>query len=135
MALLAIVFLASDLHGFNCCEQLMGVHAAALLMAHNPLVGWIVVVASFPQIIRWRSYIRQKRSGVFLLLVQRRLPYALKDRTFESLTRDLARLAQLVAGQQLRTSIEVEASWHEIGEVAQRLVQRQFTGKAVLHLA
>jgi NADPH2:quinone reductase len=48
---------------------------------------------------------------------------------------DLAWLAQLVARQQLRTPIEVEASWHEIGDVAQRLLQRQFTGKAVLHLA
>ena len=47
---------------------------------------------------------------------------------------DLAWLAQLVAEQQLRIPIEVEASWHDIGEVAQRLVQRQFTGKAVLHL-
>ena len=47
---------------------------------------------------------------------------------------DLARLAQLVAEQQLRTPIEVEASWHDIGEVARRLLQRQFTGKAVLHL-
>jgi NADPH:quinone reductase-like Zn-dependent oxidoreductase len=47
---------------------------------------------------------------------------------------DLARLAQLVAEQHLRTSIEVETSWREIGEVAQRLLQRQFTGKAVLHL-
>jgi NADPH2:quinone reductase len=48
---------------------------------------------------------------------------------------DLAWLAQLVAEQQLQTSIEVEASWHDIGEVAQRLLQRQFIGKAVLHLA
>jgi len=48
---------------------------------------------------------------------------------------DLAWLAQMVAEQQLRTPIEVEASWHDIGEVAQRLRQRQFTGKAVLHLA
>jgi hypothetical protein len=47
--------------------------------------------------------------------------------TFE----DLAWLAQMVAEQHLRTSIEVEASWHDIGEVAQRLLQRQFTGKAV----
>jgi NADPH:quinone reductase len=47
---------------------------------------------------------------------------------------DLAWLAQLVAEQQLRTPIEVEASWHDMGEVAQRLQQRQFTGKAVLHL-
>ena len=48
---------------------------------------------------------------------------------------DLAWLAQLVAEQRLRTPIEVEASWHNIGDVAQRLLQRQFTGKAVLHLA
>ncbi len=48
---------------------------------------------------------------------------------------DLVWLAQLVAERQLQTSIEAEASWHEIGEVAQRLLQRQFTGKAVLHLA
>jgi NADPH:quinone reductase-like Zn-dependent oxidoreductase len=47
---------------------------------------------------------------------------------------DLVLLGQLVARQQLKTYIEVEASWHDIGEVAQRLLQRQFTGKAVLHL-
>jgi NADPH:quinone reductase-like Zn-dependent oxidoreductase len=47
---------------------------------------------------------------------------------------DLAWLAQLVAEQQLRTPIEVEASWHEVGDTAQRLLQRQFTGKAVLHI-
>jgi NADPH2:quinone reductase len=47
---------------------------------------------------------------------------------------DLAWLAQLVARQQLRTHIEVEASWLEVGAIAQRLQQRQFTGKAVLHL-
>lgn len=47
---------------------------------------------------------------------------------------DLAWLAHMVARQQLQTPIEVEASWHDIGEVAQRLLQRQFTGKAVLHL-
>jgi hypothetical protein len=41
---------------------------------------------------------------------------------------------QMVPKQQLKTSIEVEAFWHEIGDIAQRLLQRQFTGKAVLHL-
>ncbi|GHO97771.1 oxidoreductase [Reticulibacter mediterranei] len=48
---------------------------------------------------------------------------------------DLTRLAQMVAEQKLRPPIEVEASWHEIGDIAQRLLERQFTGKAVLHLA
>lgn len=47
----------------------------------------------------------------------------------------LATLVQMVAEQHLRTSIEMEASWQDIGEVTQRLLQRQFTGKAVLHLA
>ena len=47
---------------------------------------------------------------------------------------DLGWLAQMVAKQQLQTHIEVEASWHDMGDVAQRLRERQFTGKAVLHL-
>lgn len=47
---------------------------------------------------------------------------------------DLAWLAQMVAEQKLQTPIEVEASWQEIGNIAQRLLERQFTGKAVLHL-
>jgi NADPH2:quinone reductase len=59
---------------------------------------------------------------------------------FEELNRrdgseDLACLAQMVAEQKLQTPIEVEASWHEICNVAQRLLQRQLTGKAVLHLS
>jgi len=49
-------------------------------------------------------------------------------------SKDLSRLVQLVTEQKLRTPIEVEASWHDIAEVAQRFLQRQFTGKAVLHL-
>jgi NADPH:quinone reductase-like Zn-dependent oxidoreductase len=60
--------------------------------------------------------------------------YALETST-EARSEDLARLAQMVAEQQLRTPIAVEASWHDIGEVAQRFMQRQFTGKAVLHLS
>jgi len=47
---------------------------------------------------------------------------------------DLAWLAQKVAERQLQPPIEVETSWTDIGAIAQRLLQRQFTGKAVLHL-
>ena len=57
------------------------------------------------------------------------------DVAAEAKPEDLAGLAELVAKQQLRTPIEVEASWHDIGDVVQRYVQRQFTGKAVLHLS
>jgi NADPH:quinone reductase len=44
----------------------------------------------------------------------------------------LARLSRLVAEGRLRPHVSVEASWEEIGEVAQRLLDRGYTGKAVL---
>lgn len=44
----------------------------------------------------------------------------------------LARLARMVDEGRLHPRIEVEAPWTEIGEVARRLMERRFTGKAVL---
>ncbi len=46
----------------------------------------------------------------------------------------LARLARLVADGRLRPHIEIEAPWTEIGDIAQRLQNRAYTGKAVLHV-
>jgi NADPH:quinone reductase len=46
----------------------------------------------------------------------------------------LTRLGRLVADGRLRPRIEVEAPWTQIGDVAQRLLNRSFTGKAVLQL-
>jgi len=46
----------------------------------------------------------------------------------------LARLAGLVADGQLKPQIGVEAPWEEIAMVARDLLDRRFTGKAVLHL-
>ena len=46
----------------------------------------------------------------------------------------LARLAHLVAAGALRPHIAVEASWTDIGDVAQQLLDRRFPGKAVLRL-
>jgi len=46
----------------------------------------------------------------------------------------LALLADLIAAKKLRPQIAVEASWSEIGMVARRLIDREFTGKAVLHV-
>lgn len=48
---------------------------------------------------------------------------------------DLARLAQLVARGQLRPQIAVETSWTQISEMAQQLLERRFSGKAVLYIA
>jgi len=45
---------------------------------------------------------------------------------------DLAYLAQMIAEGRLTPRIEVETSWGEIGAVAQQLIDRKFTGKAVL---
>lgn len=47
----------------------------------------------------------------------------------------LARLVKLVDEGRLKPSIEVEAPWTELGEVAARLIDRGYTGKAVLHVS
>jgi len=43
-------------------------------------------------------------------------------------------LAELITAGKLRPRIAVEARWDEIGAVARRLIDRDFTGKAVLHI-
>ena len=47
----------------------------------------------------------------------------------------LDRLLRLVADGSLEPRIEIEAPWEEIGEVAERLTNRGFTGKAVLYVS
>jgi NADPH2:quinone reductase len=47
----------------------------------------------------------------------------------------LALLAGEIAAGRLRPQIAVEAGWNEIGAIAQRLIDRDFTGKAVLHIS
>jgi NADPH:quinone reductase-like Zn-dependent oxidoreductase len=46
----------------------------------------------------------------------------------------LPRLARMVADGTLRTSIGAEAPWTEIARVGHDLLERRFTGKAVLHV-
>lgn len=46
----------------------------------------------------------------------------------------LSRLARLVADGSVTPRIEVVANWTEIGEVAARLVDRGYTGKALLRV-
>jgi NADPH:quinone reductase-like Zn-dependent oxidoreductase len=46
----------------------------------------------------------------------------------------LSRLLALVAVGRLKPHIAVEGSWNDIGEMASRLMERSYTGKAVLHL-
>jgi NADPH:quinone reductase len=53
----------------------------------------------------------------------------------KSVSEGLDRLGRLVADGRLRPQIDVEAPWTQIGDVAQRLLNRSFTGKAVLHIA
>ena len=43
-------------------------------------------------------------------------------------------LAELIEARKLRPQIAVEAPWSEIGTIARRLIDRDFTGKAVLHI-
>ena len=53
----------------------------------------------------------------------------------KSVTEGLARLSRFIVDGRLRPQIDVEAPWTQIGDVAQRLLNRSFTGKAVLHVA
>jgi NADPH:quinone reductase len=46
----------------------------------------------------------------------------------------LTLLADLIAAGKLKPQIAVEAKWNDIGNVARRLIDREFTGKAVLHI-
>jgi NADPH:quinone reductase-like Zn-dependent oxidoreductase len=43
-------------------------------------------------------------------------------------------LAELIEAKKLQPHIAVETRWDEIGTIAQRLIDRDFTGKAVLHI-
>jgi NADPH:quinone reductase len=52
----------------------------------------------------------------------------------QSASEGLARLVKLVANGLLIPHIDLEANWSEIAQVAQQLTDRQFLGKAVLHL-
>ncbi len=47
---------------------------------------------------------------------------------------DLARLAGMIADGRLQVHIDVEAPWTEIGQTAEKLANRQVTGKAVVHI-
>ena len=44
-------------------------------------------------------------------------------------------LARMVADGRLNPRIEVEAPWTELGEIAARLIERGYTGKAVLRVS
>ncbi|WP_416668790.1 zinc-binding dehydrogenase [Egbenema bharatensis] len=47
----------------------------------------------------------------------------------------LQRLLNLVASDQLHPPITIEAPWTKVADLAQQLLDRQFLGKAVLHLS
>ncbi|MEH1900174.1 zinc-binding dehydrogenase [Nostoc sp.] len=53
----------------------------------------------------------------------------------ESAAVGLKRLLSLVEAGQLRPHIDLEASWTQIADVAQKLLDRRFPGKAVLHIS
>jgi NADPH:quinone reductase len=46
----------------------------------------------------------------------------------------LGLLAELIVAKKLKPQIAAEAPWDEIGAIARRLIDRDFTGKAVLHI-
>ncbi len=61
--------------------------------------------------------------------------YVFHEMQKNSAANGLSRLAQMVADDQLHLHIEVTEPWTEIGPVAQRLMDRGFSGKAVLRVS
>ncbi|MEC0128319.1 zinc-binding dehydrogenase [Paenibacillus pabuli] len=57
-----------------------------------------------------------------------------EELTRQSAADDLSLLARLVADKRLIPRIEVEAPWTEINTVARKMMERKFSGKAVLHI-
>ncbi|MCC5636971.1 zinc-binding dehydrogenase [Nostoc sp. CHAB 5844] len=53
----------------------------------------------------------------------------------ESAAIGLQRLLSLVAAGKLRPQIDIEADWTEVADVAQKLLNRSYLGKAVLHIS
>lgn len=53
---------------------------------------------------------------------------------YETPSKGLARLAKLVGDGVLKPEIEVRESWERIADVARALIERQFTGKAVMRI-
>lgn len=53
----------------------------------------------------------------------------------ESAAVGLKRLLSLVEAGQLRPPIDVEAPWTQVADIAQKLLDRSFPGKAVLHVS
>lgn len=57
-----------------------------------------------------------------------------EELTRQSAADDLSLLARLVTDKRLIPRIEVEALWTEIDIVARNMMERKFSGKAVLHI-
>ncbi|MNZ64341.1 alcohol dehydrogenase [compost metagenome] len=57
-----------------------------------------------------------------------------EELTRQSPADDLSLLARLVTDKRLIPRIEVEAPWTEINTVARNLMERKYSGKAVLHI-
>lgn len=74
-----------------------------------------------------RSMSRAPRSSLYKMLV-------FTEVTREPASEGLARLSQLVAGGRVKPHIDVEDSWKRIGQVAEDLLQRRISGKAVLRV-
>jgi NADPH:quinone reductase-like Zn-dependent oxidoreductase len=60
--------------------------------------------------------------------------YLTRDIQIERASKGLSRLLKLLADRRLRTLVSIDADWSTVGEMAARLMARNFTGKAVLRI-
>jgi NADPH:quinone reductase-like Zn-dependent oxidoreductase len=60
--------------------------------------------------------------------------YLTREIQIERASKGLSRLLRLLADRRLRTLVSLDADWSTVGETAARLIDRDFTGKAVLRI-
>lgn len=98
--------------------------AAMLLAARGILVSY--AAPTVPE-LTFNSRVLAQANGVALTGL-----FVFREMQSDPAAEGLATLARLIAEGQLHPRVEVEARWEAIADVAQRLMDRQFAGKAVL---
>lgn len=58
-----------------------------------------------------------------------------RESEFETAQRGLERLLRLMVADRLKTLVSVTGDWSEVGTVAAQLIDRDYPGKAVLHVS
>ncbi|NUU61983.1 zinc-binding dehydrogenase [Paenibacillus agri] len=137
---------AKQAMAYGADEVLVGDDVTKAIAANGPYdfiidsVGGVTLAALFPQLIPQGvcvslGHSSSDTSALHMLGLGGRTLYSFflgEEMNRHAPAQDLAMLARLVKAGKLRPVIEVQKSWEHIDTVARQLIDRRFTGKAVL---